>query len=425
VGAVTARIAGVLLPRTRSGRLLATGAAVDALGTGMFNAAATLYFVAVVGIPVASAGAVLAAGNLCGLLSPMPIGRIADRIGAHRVFGVLLVVRAVGYSAYALVTDFTAYLLLTCMLIACDRASAPLLQAVVGVVEGEQDRTRTMASIRSVRNIGMTVGFLLAGVVQAVGSRPAFVGLFVANGISFLAVALFVRRTRPQDRPVVSAPGARPPSVVAGVKSPLRDPRFALLTASEAVLALHDSVLLVLVPLWIVTRADAPASVASLLLAVNTVLTVALQVYVSRFAATTPAAVRVLTSACGLLVLGCAALALGEGRPTVVAVVCAAVAVVVLTVGENLHSVAGWQLSYDLAPPAARARYLAAFSLGHTVQRIVGPLLMTGVVLRTPTAGWLLLAALFLLALLAARAAVSRVGSEASAGAQPSHSGVS
>ena len=170
--------------------MLAAGVTVDATGSGMFTAAATLYFVLVVGIPAVAAATALAIANVCGLLSPVPLGRLADRIGTPRVLVALLLLRAIGYAAYIFVSNFVGYLLLTSLLTACDRASAPLLQAVVGQVEGSQERTRTMASMRALRNVGMTVGFLLAGIVQATQSREAFAALFLFNAATFLAFRL-------------------------------------------------------------------------------------------------------------------------------------------------------------------------------------------------------------------------------------------
>ncbi|MFD0349855.1 hypothetical protein ACFQ0M_35165 [Kitasatospora aburaviensis] len=74
---------------------------------------------------------------------------------------------------------------------------------------------------------------------------------------------------------------------------------------------------------------------------------------------------------------------------------CTIGAVVAVTVGENLQSVAGWELSYVLSPAAARARYLATFSMGMTAQRIVGPTLLVSALLPLGSWAWVVLAALF------------------------------
>ncbi|MDX3236347.1 MFS transporter [Streptomyces sp. ME03-5709C] len=405
------RISGLLLailPKTPAGRRLAAGAAVDSVGSGMFLAASTLYFVTVVGLPAARVGLVLSVAAVAGLLSPVPLGRLADRVGPVRVYVALLALRGLGYAGFALIDDFWSYAVLICVLTALDRGCSPLQQVVVGIVEGGQNQTRTMASIRSVRNIGLTAGFLLAGAVLAIQERAAFVALFLANAATFWVIAAVVEQLRrraaavPPAAPAPQADAAEPQP--AAVRSPFRDLRFMLFTVSNGVLSLHDSVLFVLLPLWLTTATDAPSSAVSVLLAANTVLTVLLQVYVARFAETTAGALRLVPVALVPLLVSCAAFAGAEHVPVWPAAACAVLAVVLLTVGENLHSIAVWNLSYELSPAPARSRYLAAFSLGMTGQQIIGPVLMTGVLLPLGTAGWAVLAAVFALAAVVVRA---------------------
>ncbi|MFD8155131.1 MFS transporter [Streptomyces sp. NPDC001046] len=421
-----ARLLLSILPRTPAGRRLAAGAAVDSVGSGMFLAASTLYFVTVVGLPAARVGLVLSVAAVAGLLSPMPLGRLADRIGPTRVYVALLALRGLGYAGFALVESFWPYAVLTCVLTALDRGCSPLQQVVVGLIEGSENQTRTMASIRSVRNIGLTAGFLLAGAVLAIEERAAFVALFLGNALTFWVIAAVVeqlRRRTPDPAPVARTVAAAAESPgpdsdrpdPASVRTPFKDLRFVLFTVSNGVLSLHDSVLFVLLPLWLTTATTAPSSAVSVLLAVNTVLTVLLQVYVARFAETTAGALRLIPLALVPLLVSCAAFAGAEHVPVWPAAACAVIAVVLLTVGENLHSVAVWNLSYEMSPAPARARYLGAFSLGMTGQQIVGPALMTGVLLPLGTAGWAVLAAVYALA-----AAVLRItGAPRTAHADP------
>ncbi|MDN3292656.1 MFS transporter [Streptomyces ficellus] len=400
-----------ILPRTPAGRKLAAGAGVDSVGSGMFLAASTLYFVTVVGLPAAQVGMVLSIAGVVGLLSPVPLGRLADRTGPTKVYVALLAARGAGYAGFALVDNFWPYAILTCLLTALDRGCSPLQQVVVGLIEGGENQTRTMASIRSVRNIGLTAGFLLAGAVLAIEHRAAFAVLFLGNSLTFFVIAMVVERLRRKtavtDRrteSVKSSTKASSDPVAASVRSPFRDLRFMLFTVSNGVLCLHDSVLFVLLPLWLTTATTAPASAVSVLLAVNTVLTVLLQVYVAKFADTTARALRLIWAALLPLLLSCGVFAGAEQVSVWPAAALAVLAVVLLTVGENLHSVAVWGLSYEMAPAPARARYLAAFSLGVTGQQIVGPVLMTAVILPLGSIGWALLAVVFALAALVVRA---------------------
>ncbi|MFJ4031454.1 MFS transporter [Streptomyces griseoluteus] len=401
---VTGRAGGFLLPDSRAGRTLVIGSFVDALGTGMFMSSATLYFVGVVGI---AADRIAWASTLAGalaLLAPVPLGRLADRFGPGRFYMVLLVLRGLGYACYAFTTQFAPYLVLTMALTALDRASTPIQQAVVTVAVDGNDGTRTMASIRAVRNIGFTVGILLAGGVFAADSRPAFTALFLGNGLSFLVIAFTVRLALSR----VAGQGARPPESAAGtelgaspvpsggVRSPFWDGWFMLFTLANGILSLYDTVLLVLLPVWVMQYTDIPSAVVPLLMVVNTVLTVGLQIVIARHVDEPATAVRFLVVSGVLLAVSCGFFALAQGTTnTVLAVAMVLVATVVLTVAENLQSVAAWELSAVLAPKAARARYLGAFSLAFTGQKVIGPSLLVIALLPAGLLAWPLLATAF------------------------------
>lgn len=381
-----------MLPRTRRGRILAAGAFLDSVTTGLYLAVAVLYFVGFVGISGAAVGVVIALANLCGLASPLPVARLTRRLGVVRVYLALLLVRGMCFATYAVVDGYAGYLVVTCVMTAAGRAATPLLQVIVGQLEGEADRTRTMASLRVVNNIGLTAGFLVAAAVQLAGSRVAFAVLFVCCGLAFAGVAAMT--VAATGRQALSAPMAPPVRKPRGV---YRDRGFLAMAAANAVLLLHDSMLFILLPLWVVERCGLSPTASSILLMVNTVLTVVMQVYVSRFATGVRNCLRLLGFA--VLALGVACVLLGladDGTPVVL--VYLGLAVVLLTVGENLHAVAGWELSYRLADPPLRAQYLSLFSLGVTAQMIVGPVLMTSVVLPWGMPGVLAMGALFVAA---------------------------
>jgi hypothetical protein len=84
------------------------------------------------------------------------------------------------------------------------------------------------------------------------------------------------------------------------------------------------------------------------------------------------------------------------------------VAVVVLSVAENLQEVAAWELSVELSPEAARARYLGAFSLGCGGQKVIGPSLLVVVLMPTGLTAWPALAGAFGAAALVSRTAARR-----------------
>jgi MFS family permease len=410
------RLGLILLPRNPAGRTLAIGAGVDSLGTGMFFASFALYFVGVVGIPAEQVALAATVAGALALLAPVPLGRLADRLGTGRFYVALLLLRGLGYGCFAFVDDFTSFLLLTVLLTAADRSSSPIQQAVVTALIGGQERTRTMASIRAVRNVGLTVGFLLAGGAFAAARPALFTLVFMGNGLSFVVVAAMVSRALSRSGALVgrttpAAPGPPVPAA-AQVRSPFRDRWFMVFTVSNGVLSLYDTVLIVLLPIWVTTHTAVPVAWVPVLMAVNTVLTVLLQVYVARFADGPAAATRLLVLSGALMAVCCGFLALGQTASASMAIFAILVAVVVLSVAENLHAVAAWELSAELSPEAARARYLGAFSLAVTGQKVVGPTLLVVVLMPTGLIAWPALAAAFGTAAVVSRTAARRCVAE-------------
>lgn len=300
------RLGAMLLPGSAAGRMLAISAGIDSLGTGLFFASFTLYFVGIVKIGAPQVALASTAAGILALFVPVPLGRLADRLGPGRLYIGLLVLRGLGYCCYAGVSGFKGFLVLTMVLTAADRASTPLQQSVVRALIGNQDGTRTMASIRGVRNVGLTAGFLVAAAAFATAAMSVFTVLFVANGVSFLVAAAMVWPTVSRTEAVAApapatAPTAGPTAGAAACpRSPFRDRWFVVFTIGNGVLWLHDSVLIVLLPIWVIKHTAVPAGWVPVFMAVNTVLTAVLQVYVARFANGAVAANRVLGLA-GLL----------------------------------------------------------------------------------------------------------------------------
>jgi MFS family permease len=179
-------------------------------------------------------------------------------------------------------------------------------------------------------------------------------------------------------------------------------------TVGNGVLSLYDTVLVVLLPIWVIAHTAVPAAMVPVLMAVNTVLTVMLQVYVARFAESAAAAIRLLLISGALMAVCCGFFALAQAASAGIAMAAILVAVVVLSLAENLQEVAAWELSAELSPADARARYLGAFSLGFSGQKVVGPTLLVVALMPAGLVAWPVLAGAFGTAALMSRTAARR-----------------
>ncbi|MCX5143875.1 MULTISPECIES: MFS transporter [unclassified Streptomyces] len=400
------------VPPGPTGRRLALISFIDSVGTGLFLASSAVFAVRHIGLDTSQFGWAMSAAGLVGLIVGVPLGRLGDRIGPRRLLVTLQLWRAVWFSALAFAWNLSTFVVIVCCLALAEAAVSPLTQVVVASAVGDDQRVRTMAILRTLRNAGFSVGALAATPLLTVGTAWAFRSTVLANGVSFVIAALVLARLRLVAHAPAPAAGSGALMRLKG----LRDLPYLQLTALNSVLVLHMTLLSVGIPLWVVARTEAPVGVVAVLLAVNTVLAVLLQVPLSRRAEHEAGAVRCLIGS-GLALAVCALALAGTGSvtrwPAVALLVAATVA---LTLGEILQSAGAWELSYRHAPADRRTEYLSTFNLGFSVQEIVGPVLLAGGVIALGGWGWLALGGLFCVATVLVRPvaghlAASRAGS--------------
>ncbi|WP_260610601.1 MFS transporter [Streptomyces sp. WAC06614] len=382
------------VPATAAGRTFALTTLINAVGTGLFLAGSTVFFIRSVGLSAAQIGAGLAVSGIVGFLATVPIGALSDRIGARRTLVGLQLWRAVFFVALAFVHGPLGFTVVASCLAAAEGATMPMTQAVAADTTEESDRTRTMAIVRTVRNIGFSLGALLAAPLLSAESVWAYRGIVLGTAAAFVASALMLALLKLARRSAAQ----RKLGPLTALKG-FRDWRYLTLAGLNGVLNLHTTVLSVGLPLWVVQATGVPAGFVPVLVLVNTVLSIVLQVPVSKGAERPGGAARALRLG-GIALAGCTlALAVaGAGPSPLAAGALLLVACVALTFGEMWQAVGGWDLSYAFAPEDRRGIYLSVFSLGNTGQRIVGPALVTGVVIAAGPAGWIGLGALFCLA---------------------------
>ena len=395
-----------ILPEQSGGRLFVLLTFVDAIGTGMFMAGAVIFFVRSIGLTNNEVGTGLAIAGLVGLVTSVPMGALGDHIGAKRMMVIMQYWRAACFLALSICTNLVLFVVIASAASMSESVTGALTQALVPEVVGEEQRVRTLALIRSVRNIGFALGALLAAPLTGAGAPGA-------AGHRGAERAVVRRRGSPAGQ---SQGGGTPHHTAVGRRwwphqGAARFPRLAYvaLTALNVVFSLHLTLLVIVIPLWIITATRAPALIISVLLLVNTVMAVLLQMPLSRPAQTLPGSKRLMTLAVAL-----AACSLTMIAASLVSV-WAAVALLVLgmifmSLGEIWQSAAAWTLSYTFAPATQRVQYLTIFGIsGLLAQDVFGPFLLGGIMIDVGRLGWLALAALFLISILALGPVISRL----------------
>lgn len=371
-------------------RTLSLATLANTVGSGLWLAGAALYLTRDVGLSAASVGAGLTIAGLVGLTASIPLGSLADRRDPRTLRAVLQLCQAAVAAAYLLVGSFPVFLVVAGLDALLTSGNLAVRAALVAAVGGPDGRVHAFATLRAVANLGIAVGAGLAGFALAADTHLAYQVLVAGNATTYLVSAALLLR-------LPAYPPAPHPRTAAAPRRgrALRDGRFLAVSGASAVLALHLTVLTLIVPLWTVTRAGAPPPVVSAVLLTNTVLTVLLAVRLSRGAdAAAPAAQKMRRAG---LVLAAAMLlyAATAGLPTAPAVALLLVATIVYTLGDLWHGAAGAGLAYDLAPPDAVGAYQGADGLLAGLARAVGPALLTFAVLDGGVPGWLAVGALF------------------------------
>ncbi|GGU88540.1 MFS transporter [Streptomyces filipinensis] len=382
-------------PGGRDARTMLLAQCVDRTGTGVWAAACVLYFTFVSGLDARRLGLLLGVGAVAGVAGSPLAGRAAERLPV-RVLLIGCHLLRLGTMVLLLVADdFATLLALVALTSLAERAAKTLEMLFATRVAGER-RATYQALSRSVANGGYAVGAGVAALGLAVGTPNAYRALILANALSYLLAAALVRRTgEPAGHGLVVAHGdgsTRAPDP-APARSPWRDPGYLLFVLLDIPMNLDDSVLGVGLPLWLVHHTSAPHAVVPAFLVLNTVLVVVLQLRVSAWADGPRRAVGAVGWYGMTLLACCLVLATATGGGAWSASLAMLVAAMLVTLAELLRSVSSWELAVVLAPPRARASYLGVAGMSQSVQKSVGPLLLTGAVMTAGPAGWLALGA--------------------------------
>jgi MFS family permease len=379
------------IPDRGAARTLTLATSIDAIGTGLFLAGAAIFFVRSIGLTPAQVGLGLSIGGAVGLVTTVPIGVLADRLGPRRLLVISQLWRAACLVGLVFVSDVTWFIVVAALMAIAETATPSLIQAVVASAVGTEGRVRNMAILRSTRNVGFSLGALLAVPLITAGSTLTLAAILLGNALSFLVAALILVRM-PVPRGAVAR---RQPGFLRVLVS-FTDWRYAGLASLNGVLSLHKTILVFGIPLWLIGATGAPAGLVAVLVFLNTVMAVVLQVPLSRHATVAGGAPRVLRLA-GVMLAGCSvAIAAAAYVSPASAAVLLILATALMTLAELWQAGGGWELSYHFADTEREVQYLAVFSLGVAAQDVIGPALVTAAVIGAGTPGWIGLAAAFL-----------------------------
>ncbi|WP_112238156.1 MFS transporter [Kribbella monticola] len=378
-----------LLPPAGAARNLAMAQLANSVGDGAFIVTSALFFIRVVGLSTAQVGLGLTIAWLIGFLTGVPLGNLADRKGPRGVAILLALSTALSVGSFLFVRSFPLFLIAAIAYASSQTGLTAARQALLAGLVAPAERTRIRAFLQSTVNAGLAVGAALGGVALRSDTAPAYLTVFAVDAASFLIAAALIHRV-PTVTAVLKVAGEPRLAV-------LHDRPYAVLALLNAVMLMFMPLLSLIAPLWIVERTSAPSWMVASLLIVNTIGVTLFQVRVARGVKDLRTATRSIRFAGLAFLAACGVFAVTAfGMAPAGAAAVLAVAAVLLTLGEMKLASGAWEISFGLAPADKQGQYQGFFGTGPAIARMLGPALLTTLVLGWGPIGWVVLGAVFL-----------------------------
>lgn len=323
------------------------------------------------------------------LLLQLPMGRLADQVGAKPLWALASAVEAALSFAWPLIGGMVTLVLMLSVLAIVETAGRNARNVYRIAVFPREVRVRALAYMRAARNVGYTLGAGASGVALGIGLDAVRLiplvtgGLLVLNAVLIASVLPVIKRQVPVadgDDPTTAAPPA------------WRNPGFVVLSLCNGVLSSNQVLLNVVVPLWLVERTDAPQALLAWLFGTNTVLAVLLQVRASRGADSVDGSLRAVRWSGWAFIVSCALIAWTHETVGWVSILLIWIGHVTITGAELWQSAADWSFTSELSDHRRLGDYQGVWGLGYQIEPIVFPALYTFLALQVGTAGWIVIA---------------------------------
>ncbi|MFE2269670.1 MFS transporter [Streptomyces lavendulae] len=389
-----------LLPARGTARTLTGITLVHTLGQGLWMALNAIYATSVLGLSPAQFGIGVGVAAGVALALGTPTGHLADRIGPRAVQIWSFLALGPLTAALLLVDGFRQYLLVLSVQAVAYSASRSARMAMIAGLIAPEERVSVRAYLRATSNVSVSVGAALAGLVLVADSPSVYRAAVVFNASTYLVTGLLTLLL-----PAVPAQPARPgPALVV-----LRDRPFLAFVVLDGLLSMHNLLLDVVLPLWVLHHTDAPRWMIAAILITNTVAVVLLQVRAARGTDEPSAAARAARSGSLCLGVACVVFALTEGASAAVACVLLVVGALAHVLGEIRQAAGSWGMSFGLAPEHAQGQYQGTAAMGADLGKMIAPAVLTWLAIEHGAVGWLVMGVGFasigaLMPLVAARA---------------------
>ena len=400
IGAVRDRLLRMIGP-TPLVRSLAGQSVLSAFGEGAFLTGSAVFFTVIVGLSAQQVGLGLSIAALARFVMSVPLGRMADRVGAKRMWQVTSAVEAVLYAAWPFLVGFWQFVAMMIVMSVVEAGRRSGRGAYTIAVFPREERVRSQAYMRAARNVGYTLGALAAGVALATGrdevvqAVPLLTAFLLALNAWWVFKLPDVTREPSQEsvlEEVVEHAGEK--------RSALHNRGFFLMSICNGVLGTHGVLLNVVIPLWLVQETDAPHVLLAWLFGTNTVMAVGLQVAAARGVVDVRRSLQAQYRGAACLVLSCGIVLVTHDTVGWVTIALVWIGHVTVTGSELFQSAGMWGLVSELSDPDRLGEYQGVSGLGYTMGDVWAPALYTYLAMSWGPPGWVVIAAIVVVAAL-------------------------
>lgn len=388
------------LPPTPLARRLSVQSVLFAVGEGTFLTGSAVFFTQIVGLSAAQVGLGLTLAGVVSFFVAVPLGKLADRVGNKRMWAIGSFLTAGGYALWPFVDGFAAFLVAIIALEVVSTAGWSGRGAYTIDVFPREERVQSQAFMRAALNIGFTLGALMGGIALAFDNDDVVRAVPWVTAAILLVNALYI--TRLPDAEHDRAPAA--PETLVGPGA-LKNRGFLALNVCDGVLGTNQVLLNIVIPLWLVQETDAPRVLLAWLFGTNTVMAVLLQVAAARGIDSVERSLRAARISAAFFVLSCFIVLVTHDTVGWMTIALVWIGHVTVTGAELYQSAAHWGFMSELSDPQRRGEYQGAAHLGGTVGHVWAPAAYTFLAMEWGTPGWLLIAAVVVIATLGMRPA--------------------
>lgn len=412
---MTGRLLRLLGP-TPLVRRLSEQSILSAFGDGVFLTGSAVYFTQIVGLSAAQVGLGLTIAGVATFLFAVPLGKLSDQYGAKRVWVVSSLLEALLYVAWLAVGGMFTFVAMLVVLEVVITSSRSARNAYRFDVFPREERVSSNAYFRAARNVGYTLGALLAGLALAFDDDTLIRLVPLVTAVLLLLNALLISRLPAVAHHVEEQPLAEALEEAGSRRSALRNRAYLATSILGGILATHQVLLNVVIPLWLVDETDAPRVLIAWLFGTNTLMAVFLQVAAARGIVTVADSLRAQRRGAFFFVLSCGIVAYTHDTVGWVTIALVWIGHVTVTGAELFQSAGEWGLQAELSDPERRGEYQGVSQLGYTVGTVWAPAAYTFLAMEWGTPGWIVIGTIVVLATVlihpAARAAERHLARE-------------